>query len=295
MLIGFIVIAVLVVLLCFLGKLLLGLLFGAMKYICIFSKPVFAMFISWLVTSGSDGVFVRSPFWDWLLLFAVIYAVFFALCGFPRVNRDFDAFTSMILVFLLALVVGGVTLAISSSIFGEFWLSRLWDGHYTLICLALSFAGPFITYRLQRDFTTAKTKKVDTFTEKQGLFHSETVDVYETTVTAHDLSKHFFTFGDRWPVIQRLLAAFVYALYPGIILMDQFTKMWHLKTDLKAWAVCIAAMTVLTAAAYYIQLLLERRKSAAESGDLPNDADPSDDLDDIDFENVPKLAEYVVR
>ena len=64
MLIGFIVIAVLVVLLVFLGKLLLGLLFGAMKYICIFSKPAFAMFISWLVTSGSDAIFVRSPFWD---------------------------------------------------------------------------------------------------------------------------------------------------------------------------------------------------------------------------------------
>ncbi len=283
MLIGFIVIAVLVVLLVFLGKLLLGLLFGAMKYICIFSKPAFAMFISWLVTSGSDAIFVRSPFWDWLLLSAIIYAVIFALCGFPRVNRAFDTFTSMILVFLLALVVGGVTLAISSSIFGEFWLSRLWDEHYALICLALSFAGPFITYRLQRNFTTATTKKVDTFTEKHGLFHSETYDVYETTVTAHDLSKHFFTFGDRWPVVQRLLAAFIYALYPGIILLDQFTKMWHLKTDLKAWAVGIATMAVLTAAAYFVQVLLERRKPAAGSGDRMNEADPADGAYDIDL------------
>lgn len=242
---------------------LLNLTLGISKLLCTFTKPAFAMFISLLFASGGTVTLVQNSFWNWLLFALIVYAVIFVICGFPRVNSAFNAFTSCIIVFLVCAVVGSLLLAIAGTIIGEgFWPTRFWEKNNKLICLLISFAGPFITNYLQKHFTTESSKKVGEAEIRTRLLSHETVEIYETTETVHDMSTHFFTFGDRWPVFQRVLASFLYALYPGLLIMDKFTELWGLEADLRGWAVCIATLGVLMAAAYAIQLLAEKRMAA---------------------------------
>ena len=265
MLLAIILIVAYVAILIAVGVLLLSLAVKVMQLACVFCKISFAMLISLLLTS--DVVLVQSGFWNWFLFALILYAVIFILSGFPRVNRAFDFFTGLIITFFLSLFVGAILMVIYSWIAGEdSALYTFWTRNYTVICLVLSCFGPVLVNYLQRNFSVTTAEKVGSAEVRTGLISKQTVKLYADSTSYYDMSRHFFTFGDRWPVFQRILAALIYSIYPLIIIMCLLTDLWNLKDGFFPWLVFFVVTGILTALAYLIQLKLEQRaaKRAAE-------------------------------
>ena len=248
----------------------LKLLAGVIKAIALFTTPGFCMILG-LAMNTNKVMIVESKFLNWLIWTLIFYAVIFVLCGFPKVNRAFDAMTSMLVILILAGLIFALLFGLANLIFKDnAVLTFMAESSTVLACAYVaSFIAPFALYRARKNYTLHTQEHVGTETVKTGLISSTDVDIYEDKEISMDLTKHFFTFGDVWPVFQRILASFIYAIYPALVT----TAIIHNDADWIGWTVFIITYAVYTAAAYFIQLILEKRTAGRAGRQNQDDTD----------------------
>jgi len=248
---------------------LIPFLVRTMRWLTAATKTVFAALLSgliWLMTYV-DHSLVENQLLNWFLIFLMVWIPMFILCGFPKINRAFDVMTSMVVYFLLFGVLS--TLIINASInqsasyidqpFFLFWQKNLW-----WIALGVSLIAPFLSYYLRAKFFYRYIDHYEVWYDEYD--HELNIDpVYEREYM--DLNEHCFSFGYRWLPFQKILASFIYSLYPSLVTIYLISQTDWVRSGLGAILALVLPFVIFFVGAYLMQIAIDRMfgKVAAKS------------------------------